>query len=138
MSSHPKPPSIPAAEQVNGRERRTHERIVVDLEVDYCAADTFLFAYITDISAVGIFIRTNNPEPPGTHINLRFTAPSGRILRYQGEVVWINPPQPGESRNPGMGVQFINLTDEQRGELLHLVKTFAYLSDPADAKHAQD
>ena len=48
-------------------ERRIHERVLVDLEVDYKADDTFLFAYITDISAMGIFIRTNAPEPPGTN-----------------------------------------------------------------------
>jgi type IV pilus assembly protein PilZ len=51
---------------------------MVDIEVDYKSADTFLFAYITDISAMGIFIRTNAPEPPGTLLNLSFTPPGGR------------------------------------------------------------
>ena len=61
---------------VSGRDRRQFERVLVDLEVDYRCEDTFLFAYITDISAMGIFIRTNAPEPPGTRLNLRFTPPS--------------------------------------------------------------
>src|SRR5262249_17768773 len=34
-----------------GADRRQFERVLVDLEVDYSCEDTFLFAYITDISA---------------------------------------------------------------------------------------
>src|SRR5262245_36201503 len=112
-------------------ERRVHERVLVDIEVDYRADDTFLFAYITDISAMGIFVRTNNPEPPGTHLNLRFTPPGGDPLEFEGEVIWINPLRPGdyENRNPGMGIQFVELTPEQRERILMLVRTFAYLDD---------
>ena len=81
------------------------------IEVDFRAADTFLFAYITDISAMGIFIRTPAPEPPGTRLQLRFTPPppaSASLFREgnpsrtetaseveaiecTGEVIWINP-----------------------------------------------
>ena len=118
----------PAAE---GRERREHERVMVEMEVDYCADDTYLFAYITDISAMGIFIRTNSPESPGTHLCLRFTPPGGETLELEGEVIWINPLRPGEfDCEPGMGVQFVELDEQQRARVLHLVKTFAYLSDP--------
>jgi hypothetical protein len=58
-----------------GRERRQWERVLVDLEVDYRSDDTFLFAYITDISQMGIFVRTVTPEEPGTRLNLRFCPP---------------------------------------------------------------
>ena len=63
-------------ERRSGRERRQWERVLVDLEVDYRSDDTFLFAYITDISAMGIFVRTVTPESPGTRLNLRFCPPS--------------------------------------------------------------
>lgn len=117
-----------------GVDRRIHERVLVDIEVDYKADDTFLFAYITDISAMGIFIRTNNPEPEGTRLNLTFRLPAqagGAPLALEGEVIWINPPRPddGENRSPGMGVQFVDLSHEQRDHLLRMVKTFAYLND---------
>ena len=117
-----------------GAERRTHERVMVDIEVDYRADDTFLFAYVTDISAMGIFIRTNDPEAPGTLLNLRFTPPGGEPLELEGEVMWINPLHPTEleNRNPGMGVQFVRLDEERRGRLLDFVRTFAVLNDPAD------
>lgn len=118
--------------RLTGRDRRQFERVLVDLEVDYRCEDTFLFAYITDISAMGIFVRTNNPEPPGTRLNLRFT-PLGAAepFEVEGVVIWINPYRPGdrENLNPGMGVQFVDLAPGQREHLTELVKTFAYLDD---------
>jgi type IV pilus assembly protein PilZ len=117
-----------------GRDRRQWERVLVDLEVDYRSDDTFLFAYITDISQMGIFVRTVTPEPPGTRLNLRFCPPGLGVLELEGVVIWINPYRPGdrENLNPGMGVQFVDLTLEQRDRLKRLVRTFAYLSDPAE------
>ena len=120
-----------------GRDRRQFERVLVDVEVDYGHDDTFLFAYITDISAMGIFIRTNSPEPAGTRINLRFTPPGlDEALELEGEVIWVNPYRPGdrENINPGMGVQFIELTAQQREQIVNLVRTFAYLSDDEEPK----
>jgi type IV pilus assembly protein PilZ len=101
----------------------------VDLEVDYRSKDTFLFAYITDISAMGIFVQTRNPEMPGTRLNLRFTTPAGEKMELEGEVIWINPYRSDLVGNPGMGVQFVNLSDAQRQRLTQLVRTFAYLDD---------
>lgn len=116
------------------KERRRAHRVLLNLEVDYHREDTFLFAYITDLSVMGIFIRTNTPEPPGTALNLRFTLPGDqRPLELEGEVCWINPFRPGDfsNLNPGMGVKFIDMTDEQRRRIRHVVKTLAYLEDPA-------
>ncbi|MGE0397992.1 MAG: TIGR02266 family protein [Kofleriaceae bacterium] len=116
-------------------ERRRAPRVLVDLEVDYASEDNYLFAYITDISATGIFIRTTTPEAPGTHLNLRF-APTGHgrgsdnTIEVEGEVIWVNPYRPGAPDNlhPGMGVRFVAIDDEVRAELLELIRRFAYLS----------
>ncbi len=116
-----------------GADRRIHERVLVDIEVDYKADETFLFAYITDISAMGIFVRTNNPEPEGTRLNLCFRVPDelgGQLVEIEGEVIWINPFRPNEpSRQPGMGIQFVDMTQQQRDMILRMVRTFAYLDD---------
>jgi len=117
-----------------GTNRRSDARVPVELEVDYRASDTFLFAYITDISAMGIFVRTETPEPRGTRLNLRFRVAGGELMELEGEVIWLNPPRPDDSegRNPGMGIQFRNLSAAQREEMLRLVRTFAYLNDEED------
>jgi type IV pilus assembly protein PilZ len=116
----------------SGRDRRQFERVLVDLEVDYRCEDTFLFAYITDISAMGIFVQTRSPEPSGTKLNLRFMVPGQpRPFELEGEVIWVNPYRPGdrENLNPGMGVRFVDLMPADRERLTELVKTFAYLDD---------
>jgi type IV pilus assembly protein PilZ len=112
-----------------GRERREHERVAVCLEVDYRSDDTFLFAYITDMSAMGIFIQTMTPKPAGTLLNLRFRTKDGKRLDVHGRVIWINQPRGADSINPGMGVQFVDLTAGEREQIMAMVRTFAYLSD---------
>lgn len=119
---------------ISDAERRRAPRVLVDLEVDYASEENYLFAYITDISATGIFIRTTTPEAPGTHLNLRFS-PTGQgrgegSIEVEGEVIWVNPYRPGTPDNlhPGMGVRFVGIDDEVRAELLELIRRFAYLS----------
>jgi uncharacterized protein (TIGR02266 family) len=115
---------------VDKSDRRAAPRVLVDLEVDYALEDNYLFAYITDISATGIFVRTTTPEAPGTHLNLRFTPDDSGPIEVEGEVIWINPYRPGAPDNlhPGMGIRFVDLDDEVRDRLLELVRRFAYLS----------
>ncbi len=128
--------NVPAERRRGGIDRRIHTRVTVDIEVDYKSADTFLFAYITDISAMGIFIRTNSPEPPGTLLNLSFMPPGGPQINLEARVMWINPFRPDsyDNINPGMGVQFVDLSPEQREQIVQLVRTFAYLSDDEEPK----
>ncbi len=122
-------------------DRRRAPRVLVDLEVDYASEENYLFAYITDISATGIFVRTTTPEQPGTHLNLRFELPApdgksgpdrgrGEKIEVEGEVIWINPYRPGAPDNlhPGMGIRFVGLDDDVRQQLLELIRRFAYLS----------
>lgn len=131
----PGPPSSPGQpgpiERRSGADRRQFERVLVDWAVDYRASDTFLFAYISDISAMGIFVRTPNPEPAGTRLNLRFSPPGGQLVELEAQVIWINPPRDDDEqgRQPGMGLQFVDLSPAQREQVLRLVRTFAYLPD---------
>ena len=111
-------------------DRRIAPRVFVDLEVDYASEDNYLFAYITDISETGIFVRTTTPESPGTNLNLRFRIDDGPQIQVEGTVIWVNPFRPNNVDNlhPGMGIRFIALDDELKDRLLELVRRFAYLS----------
>jgi len=115
---------------VSDAERRRAPRVLVDLEVDYASEENYLFAYITDISATGIFVRTTTPEAPGTHLNLRFSSDHSGHIEVEGEVIWVNPYRPGTPDNlhPGMGIRFLSLDNELRDRLLALIRRFAYLS----------
>jgi len=131
-----------ATQNKTGIERREWHRVLVDLEVDYSNSDNFLFAYIRDISETGIFIRSNEPEKPGTLLNLRFMPDDGQkqLLQLEGEVLWVNTRREGDpdSINPGMGIRFVGLTPENRFRLVEYIKTFAYLDDPEAKTAAED
>lgn len=133
------------ATSADGAERRLAERVLVDLEVDYRLEDNYLFAYITDISETGIFIRTTTPEDAGTLLNLRFVPPTEdeeldpddeaglaacAPFELEGEVIWVNPYRPGAHDNlhPGMGVRFRGLDVDTRRRLMELVRRIAYLT----------
>src|SRR5215510_14791025 len=122
--------AVPAPPGDAGAERRGTPRVLVDLEVDCGSEDNYLFAYITDISATGIFVRTTAPEQPGTHLNLRFSAERAECFEIEGEVIWVNPYRPGTPDNldPGMGIRFVNLDNELRDRLFEVIRRFAYLS----------
>jgi type IV pilus assembly protein PilZ len=121
---------VTADVSIDPSDRRTAPRVLVDLEVDYASEDNYLFAYITDISETGIFVRTTSPEQPGTRLNLRFRPDGSSVqIEVEGEVIWVNPYRPGAPDNlhPGMGIRFYELDDELRDRLLELVRRFAYL-----------
>ena len=109
--------------------RRESERIDVAWDVDCATEDTFLYANITNISEVGIFVRTDEPLEVGTRLTLKF-APPGSVdtLVLKGQVAWVNPIRMLASNpNPGMGVRFIDLTQESRERLIEAVRTIAYV-----------
>jgi uncharacterized protein (TIGR02266 family) len=114
-----------------GTERRLSERVLVDCEVDFGSDETFLFAQAMNLSTLGIFLQSREPEVVGTRLNLRFNlSPQERSLCVEGVVRWINPYRPGDFNNinPGMGIEFTSLTDAQRDQVLHLIQRIAYLA----------
>ena len=110
-------------------DRRSADRIDVTWSVDCETEDTFLFANITNISEVGIFVRTNEPLEVGTRLTLKFAPPgSSDTLVLKGQVAWVNPIRMLSSNpNPGMGIRFIDLTQESRERLIEAVRTIAYV-----------
>lgn len=117
-----------AAGPKTGAERREHTRYDTELSVDWASGENFLFSYITNISEMGIFIRSDDPAAIGTPLQLRFGLPDAPPLELAGVVTWVNPVRSdGTDLNPGMGVRFDSLTAEQREAIVELVKTIAYL-----------
>lgn len=83
---------------------RRDPRLTINHE--FGSVDQFITEYVTNISRSGVFIRSKDPLPVGTHVNLRFSVIMDEIetLEGVGEVVRV-------SRRPmGMGVVFVELT----------------------------
>jgi type IV pilus assembly protein PilZ len=120
-----------------GDDRRSSDRVDVTWSVDCETEDTFLYASIANISAMGIFVRTESPLEPGTEVQLRFapiTTPGAMAaaepLVLRGTVQWVNPVRPGgDNPNPGMGIRFCDLDLPTRELIVEAVRTIAYLRE---------
>lgn len=96
--------------------------------VDCASHDTFLYAYITNVSSLGLFVYTERPLAVGTRMKLSFAPAGCRAFELIGEVAWINPKKPeGENPNPGMGVRLLDLCPEDRERLVDVIHTIAYV-----------
>ena len=83
---------------------RREERVTINKEFE--SFDAFIQEYVTNISKTGVFIKSQQPLPVGTLVNLRFTVIMDDIETIEGvgEVVRV------EADPPGMGVLFRELS----------------------------
>jgi uncharacterized protein (TIGR02266 family) len=109
--------------------RRVSPRVPTFVEVDYRTEGTFLFTSFGERVAtapLGIFVRTEDPLPQGTQLQLHFAAPSalpGSAFELFGEVVWTTR----DAERTGMGVRFFAVEPSELVRLLELVRTIAYV-----------
>jgi type IV pilus assembly protein PilZ len=124
----------PQSDSEPGSNRRAAQRFDVTWSVDCETEETFLYASITNISALGIFVRTTEPLEVGTRLILRFAPPGARAaFVVNGVVQWVNPVLAlAVSPNPGMGVRFTELSAEDRERLVDAIRTIAYVRDAAN------
>jgi type IV pilus assembly protein PilZ len=131
VSDSPPSSAAPPTEAPPPSERRGADRVEVMWSVDCETEETFLYANITNISKMGIFVSTREPLELGAPVRLRFCPPGSEapfVLR--GQVQWINPVRLlSENRNPGMGIRFVTLTAEERERIVQTIRTIAYLRD---------
>ena len=83
--------------------QRTADRITINKEFD--SLDAFVSEYVTNVSRSGAFIRSREPLPVGTKVNLKFTVLMDGVETVEGigEVVRVHDDP------PGMGVVFTEL-----------------------------
>jgi len=79
---------------------------------------------VTNISSTGAFIRSKQPLPVGTLVNLSFTLLLDDIATIAGvgEVVRLS----ADPDSPGMGVVFRQLTSESRTVIEKLAKDLGW------------
>jgi type IV pilus assembly protein PilZ len=117
-----------ASEMGNDMERRSAERVDVTWSVDCETDDTFLYASIANISELGIFVMTREPLDVGTVLTLRFAPPGHPEFVMRGVVQWVNAVRAlSVSPNPGMGVRFVDLTNDDRARLVEAIRTIAFV-----------
>lgn len=75
-----------------------------------------------NLSPGGMFIRSTEPQPPGTVFDFELTLEGEpRLIHGIGEVAWAREVDEGFDRPPGMGVRFLSLEPESRALIERLV-----------------
>lgn len=78
--------------------------------------DKFIFEHTDNISRSGVFVLTEEPLPIGSRLRLQFSLVADRLTEVDvdGEVMRVvKKGDPDESTyGPGMGIRFINLSQE--------------------------
>lgn len=82
--------------------QRRDERVTINKEFE--SFDAFIQEYVTNISRTGVFVKSKQPLPIGTRVNLKFTVIMDDIETIEGvgEVVRVE--------KDGMGVVFRELS----------------------------
>jgi hypothetical protein len=78
-----------------------------------------------DLSVGGAFVRSDLLFEVGEILNLTFTLPDGQRISARGKVARVARDM-GDDGVPGMGIEFVHLTDADRDAILALVTRGAH------------
>ena len=89
----------------------------VTINHEFSSVDEFIAEYVTNISRSGAFIKTKEPLPRGTKVNLKFTVIIDELETIEGigEVVRV------QHSPAGMGVVFVELTSHSQDLIAKLI-----------------
>lgn len=98
-----------------GNDQRTDQRLTINKEFE--SFDAFIHEYVTNVSRSGVFIRSKEPLPVGTKVNLTFTVIMDDVetIEGSGEVIRV------QEDPSGMGVVFTELSEYSEGLLAKLL-----------------
>ena len=107
-------------------DQRGGERVTINKEFE--SFDAFIHEYVTNISKSGAFIKSKNPLPIGTRVDLRFTVIMDDVETIEGigEVVRV------QKDPPGMGVVFTELSQYSQHLLARLLTGGGRSTAPSD------
>jgi len=106
--------------------KRKFPRLGMGIFVKYLDAEGDLRqAIASTIGGGGLFIEGLDPLPKGTRTRLEFSLPASRnVIIAEANVVWVRKNFIQRVRFPGMGLEFSEISDEARAELLEFVNRF--------------
>jgi uncharacterized protein (TIGR02266 family) len=89
----------------------------VTINHEFSSVDEFVAEYVTNISRSGVFIKTKQPLPIGTKVNLKFTV----IMEELETITGIGEVTRVQQDPPGMGVVFVELESHSQDLIAKLI-----------------
>ena len=106
--------------------KRQYPRLGLGVHVKYFDPEGRLCEGIAStIGGGGLFIEQLQPLAEGIETRLEFSLPASRnVITARAKVVWIRKHFLQKLSYPGMGLNFITISERDRAELIHFVGTF--------------
>ncbi len=100
---------------------RASVRVPLSLNVDFESRGEVRKCMMKNLSAGGIFVATDSPLPIGTPFNVRIRIEkAGEQIELPGEVVSVGASADLSHDQHGMGIRFLNLSEEQQKQVAEL------------------
>jgi hypothetical protein len=112
------------------KERRRHQKVNIKWPVSVDFNGNSIKATARDISLGGAFVACDCPLPLQEHFSLSINVPGEKPVALNAEVVWSNSNVPADKVvNRGMGVKFVQNSEEDIEYLKNLVATCLHKSE---------
>ena len=103
------------------RERRGSQRKALRIPVDYSSVDSFFSEMATNINEGGMFLATDESAELDQLVKLAFRLPGlPKPIEVEARVAWLSRGEGGAE--PGIGLQFLELSDDVRETINRLVR----------------
>jgi molecular chaperone DnaK len=124
-------------------ENRRGPRVAIGLgvRIAYGSSSSTIDRHTVNVSRGGVFVRSREPQPPGTPVHLDISLQGGsKVIRGTGVVVWATAPSaPGEPpREPGMGIRFDVLDADSRRAVEEIVASQQSAGVPGEPPQPYD
>jgi type IV pilus assembly protein PilZ len=102
---------------------RRADRLEHELPVAYRTVDGFITDWATNLSRGGMFINARNPLPVGTTVRIILQLPGAPVpFELRGRVTRVQEFDNPTNQVPGMGVEFVDVTDELKDRIERFVE----------------
>jgi hypothetical protein len=106
------------------RDHRQNERHRVRFKLVYDDGVSFNAGHVQDVSESGLFLETALPLPEGTVVRLMPLDDAGEVFEVFARVVRSVQYDTTLMQSSGMGLMFIDLTDEDRKRVVRMIEHF--------------
>ena len=102
-------------ETPQGQARKHLRSPMIVLNVVNAGGSKSFFGYGKNISRGGMFIATVNPREPGDRFRLEIPLPAPilKVVECDCQVVWNRQFSKGSTLEPGMGLKFLDLPEDE-------------------------
>jgi Tfp pilus assembly protein PilZ len=107
--------------------RRRFKRLPIDIKIElrgkYDKEGICFKTDLLDLSALGSYIYGCDKFKLGDEITITFKLPPKlEGLKLQGKVVWLSDKHIQQHIHPGMGVEFLNISDADQKRLIEFIE----------------